>query len=306
MMKRDVFRCILSFVFLFFVGLHGDKEGEESCSFCLNNAGKLEREWLPEAPPLFETMLANPRKLSYSAAYRFCDDAVSRSSVGVSLGEDIALCRWHDVGIFSFVGNLDFSLQAGAWVVFNFSSKEDFAEIVNADYLVGMHLTYSYEKFSHRVRFYHTSSHLGDEFLLAHPSIYRYNPSHEAIDFFSSYHLTEAIRIYGGLGYILRSDETFPLHPLYAEAGAEVKLLGKEDKKNGLFMQPFFAMHFRHWEDRSWEPDSTYLIGVEWKRLKGFSRKTRIYMEYHDGFSLEGQFSKNPTTYFSFNVGIGY
>lgn len=264
-------------------------------------------EWLPERGSLYRPMIADPRKLGYSAGYRFYDDAISTHSVAISLGEILPLYRWEDLVIFDQRGDLQLGLMAATWVVFDFSSFDDFGQIINADYEAGLHLSYlANDEWSYRFRLYHMSSHLGDEFIQAHPQVTRLNPSFEAFDLFASYDLTDEIRFYGGLGYIFRSDSSFPLHPLYGDVGVELRLLGKEDTKHGLYRQPFFAMHFRHWEDRSWESDSTYLLGVEWAKLKGFKRRTRLYLEYHDGFSLEGQFSKDPTSYLSINIGIGY
>lgn len=282
-------------------GVEDFEKEKKSSDFSLESGG----EWLPEEKN-FKPFLADPRQLTYSLAYRFYDDVIGRHSIGVSLGEELFLYRWDRFPILKTSGSLQLAIIAGAWAVFNFDSNDDFAEIVNADYFIGFQSSYAYDKSSYRLRMYHMSSHLGDEFLLAHPQVERLNPSFEAIDFFASYQLTEAIRGYGGVGYIFRSDRTFSLHPLYAELGVELRLLGKVDERKGLFMQPFFGMHFRHWEDRGWESDSTYVLGCEWGKLKGGIRQTRLYMEYHDGFSLEGQFSKDPTTYLSLNFGIGY
>lgn len=265
------------------------------------------REWFPEEESLYKSMVADPRKVSYSVGFRFFDDVISDNTVSVSLGQEIPLYKWHDVMILGTRGDMQLGLAGGAWVVFDFDSKDDWAEIVNADYQVGLNTTFRHGKWSHRFRLYHMSSHLGDEFLLAHPQVLRLNPSFEAIELFSSYNLTDQIRAYGGVGYVVRSDETFSLHPLYAEVGLELRLLEKDLVSQGLHMQPFYAMHFRHWEDTGWISDSTYVLGIEWSKIgKPQGRRTRLYLEYHDGFSLEGQFSKDPTTYLSLNLGVGY
>ena len=40
-------------------------------------------------------------------------------------------------------------------------------DLINADYLIGLPLTFRFDRFSGRARLYHQSSHLGDEFVLA-------------------------------------------------------------------------------------------------------------------------------------------
>lgn len=296
---RDLFKVtILVFLFPFLSFLSADEHESDR---------RAPMGWLAQNPPLYETMLADPRKVFYSISYRFFDNAISDNIGAVSLGDHIPFYSWEDVEIFSQKGRLDFSIQGAAWAIFDFDNKDDIAQIINADYLVGPCLSYRSGKASYRLRLYHTSSHLGDEYLLANlPGIIRYNPSHEALDLFASYDLTEALRFYAGLGYIIRSDKNFSIQPLHTEFGAECRLFGWKSQNVALLYQPFLAMHFRFWEDKQWSGDETYLLGLEISRLDRLGRKLRFYLEYHDGYSVEGQFSRSKTSYFSMNMGMGF
>jgi len=56
------------------------------------------------------------------------------------------------------------SLFGAVFAQFNLDTPS--FDLLNADYLVGPELTLRHGRWSGRVRFYHQSSHLGDEFLL--------------------------------------------------------------------------------------------------------------------------------------------
>ena len=99
------------------------------------------------------------------------------------------------------------------------------APLINADCYVGCAFTYAFCDWSFRLRYFHISSHIGDEYLLDHPDFDRYNPSSETLDFFVSNQLTDEIRWYAGGGFVLILNDTiqdkaflapFPL-PQYTE-----------------------------------------------------------------------------------------
>lgn len=260
--------------------------------------------WLPEDPVLFEPLLADPRQIVYSVGWRFNDQIFVKNVIDVSYGDSIPIYRWFDIGFCG--GLLQIDLEGALWAIFDpchFSSP-----LINADYYVGFPLTYSYGPWSARLRGFHISSHIGDEFLMDHPSFDRRNASAEYVDFFLSNQLTDDIRVYGGLGYIVSQDDEFKCSPFYAALGTEVKIRewGFTDWCNQLYGKPFMGMHFRFSKDYKHHLDQTYVLGYEFGKLTGLCRKVRFYMEYHDGYSLEGQFCKMPTNYFSLRMSYGF
>jgi hypothetical protein len=94
-------------------------------------------------------------------------------------------------------------------------------DLINADYLVGLPLTFRTRGFSGRLRLYHQSSHLGDEFLLAnHPE--RENFSFEAVDLVLSQE-AGALRVYaGGESFFSRRPQV-QLVPRLAHVGVELR-----------------------------------------------------------------------------------
>jgi Protein of unknown function (DUF1207) len=260
--------------------------------------------WLPEDPVLFRPFMADPREIDYSVGWRFNDNALTKNIIGVSFGDSFALYRWCDIGPWH--GELQIELEGGVWAVFDPVSHS--SPLINADYYVGFPLTYAFPKWQFRLRGFHISSHIGDEFLIDHPGFDRRNASAEYLDFFVSHDLTKEIRLYGGIGYVVLQDKEFKTKRLYGAAGAELRLLrlGFYDEKDVLYGCPIYGMHFRGSGDFRNHIDSTFILGYEFGKMCGLYRKVRFFFEYHDGYSVEGQFGKIPTNYLSFRMSYGY
>jgi hypothetical protein len=260
--------------------------------------------WFPQSTVLFQPLVADPRQPTYSAALRVSDKVAGHLAAAVSLGDDFPIFRWRDV--FCWHGDLQIGIEAGVWAVFNYShvpknKSGEICEMVNADYFAGIPLTYAFDRWSFRMRIYHISSHLGDEFMVNHKKYCcgnkRKNPSFEAIDFFTSYQFSSHLRGYFGPGVIIHSDRSFKLKPLYVEYGAELRLFGRKLYYHRLYGTPFFAVHLENWQQHHWDLDITYKLGYELSKLQGVGRKVRFYIDYHQGFSYEGQFFNKRVKY---------
>lgn len=260
--------------------------------------------WLPECPVLFRPLLADPRQINYSVGWRFNDQALGKNIIDVSFGDTLAIYRWNDIGPCH--GQLQLELEGALWAVFN--PLHESSPLIDADYYVGFPVTYAFDRWQFRIRGYHVSTHIGDEFLIDNPYFYRRNPSAEFIDFFVSNDFTDEIRYYAGVGVIIHQDTTFKTGRVFAEAGSEVRLrqMGFTDFRNQLYGEPYYAMNFRFRKDFKHHIDQTYVLGYEIGKLYGLCRKLRFYLEYHDGYSLDGQFQKLATNYLSIRFSYGF
>jgi hypothetical protein len=267
--------------------------------------------WLPESPPLFRPLIADPREIDYSAGWRLNDQVLEKNVIDVSYGDSIPFYRWRDVGPQH--GQLQIELQGALWAVFD--PLHESSPLMNADYYVGIPITYSCGTWSYRLRGYHISSHIGDEFLLNHRHFKRKNPSAEYLDFYVSNHLTgmpdfvtSDIRLYGGVGVIVHQDSSFRSGRFYAQAGFELHLseLGFYNECRHFYGRPYFAADFRYQTIQSRHINQTYALGYEWGNTYCLERVFRIFLQYHDGYSYEGQFAHFPTNYFSIRMSYGY
>jgi hypothetical protein len=280
---------------------------------------------------LYQTMLADPRKIQYSTGVRFKDttwlnyetDPATGKRTGV-IGADRAFWTFSlgdRIGLYLFDFGLGHSLQleveAGIWSVFSILEKGNPTGyntiMLNTDFRVGVPITYSWNDFSFKFTYYHESSHLGDEFIKygVAGNVFtlnqRANPSTEVLDLYLSYFLIKEIRIYSGIGVHLATDATYPVKPIYIDYGIELRPFDKWTIGSQAMLQLFAALHMRTVQDVSWDPDLTVVLGLELIPTGDDSRRrVRLYGEYHYGYSVEGQFSKNKTDYFNVMLAFGF
>jgi len=266
--------------------------------------------WFPQSTVLFQPLVASPRQVVYSVAYRAGDEVVGKKCIAISMGDNFPVYRWNNV--LPWCGDLQIGIEAGIWAPFNFDdvphTDGTCCELFNTDYLLGFPLCYAVDRWTYRLRLYHISSHLGDEFMVNHPEYLdlRVNPSFEAIDLFASYQFTKSLRAYVGPGVIIHSDRSFPMDNFYVEYGAEWRFLPTRFHYHRLYGTPFIAIDVQNWQVRDWEFDFTIKAGYEFSKLAGIGRKMRFFASYHHGFSYEGQFFLEKTDYGEFGFSWGF
>jgi hypothetical protein len=260
--------------------------------------------WLPEGPPAFRPFIADPRQVTYSIGWRFNDHVLAKNIIPISLGDTFAIFRWCD--LWYFRGDLQLEIEAAVWAVFD--PLHECSPLIDADYYVGIPVTYCFGCWAFRLRGYHISTHIGDEFLLNHPHFDRRNPSIEALDFYVSYQFTDDLRLYGGVGWYACQDNSFRVGKFYSQAGLELRLfeIGYRDYCNRLYGVPFFAMDFYYQSHFKHHINSNFALGYEWGKVSGLRRKVRLFIQYHDGYAIEGQFCIFPCHYFSIRATYGF
>lgn len=256
-----------------------------------------EGDFLPELNPFFPTMLAQPQIIGYSAGYRSYDKIFRTSCIPVSVGDQFSLYQFKTLTR----GHLYFGIEACVWAIFE--AKSNSLALINADYFVALPLTYINNNFMARLRVYHESSHLGDEFILEKKKIHRRNPSMEVVDLSLAYEWSN-LTVFLGYSRVLRSDEGFRIKPngLYYGFNFYPDCL----KINYKFIQasPYISAYFLIHEDNNWIWDNSVAIGYQWD--KSYGHKLRVYLEGHSGFSADGQFSKKKTCYVALKLLYGY
>ena len=176
----------------------------------------LGRVWFPRGD-LFCPLIADPKRDGSFLSYV---RGTSRSAFGtdigsVAIGDRLGIIRSNGPELgegmqLSLTGNLyaQFGLNAASF------------DLINADYVIGLPLTVRRGRFSTRLRLYHQSSHLGDEYLLNHPVV-RENLAFQAFDGLLSGDWG-SVRAYAGGEYLFaanpREVETRLLH-----AGVELR-----------------------------------------------------------------------------------
>lgn len=236
---------------------------------------KPESKFLPRGL-LVEPFHADLRWPHFGAAYRWLSSSREFAS---SFGESFAFYR----NAAPFHGEWELGMQAGVFGVFDTERRS--IDLINADYNVGLLASYRADKLSGFIRIHHQSSHLGDEFILNNPQVNRINVSFEEIDLKVSYDLTTWLRIYGGVGTIIRKEPS--------DLGQNTSQAGIEFKSPWLFwggkVRPVAYADFQANARTNWKVGQSIMGGLQFESARIGDRKLQVLAEYFSGPSPNGQ-----------------
>jgi len=137
---------------------------------------------------IFCPLIADPKQpRSFASLLRGTFPSVERPSgkgatvASVGLGDYFGLVRW---GGPRAGEGLQLDVVGAIFAQFDLDAPSN--DLINADYIIGVPLTFRRSGFSILARIYHQSSHLGDEFLLRTSEIQRENLSFESLELLAS------------------------------------------------------------------------------------------------------------------------
>jgi hypothetical protein len=179
-------------------------------------------------------------------------------------------------------------------------------DLINADYIIGLPITIRRGVFSTRLRVFHQSSHLGDEFLLRedNPDFVRENISYEAAEMLLSLD-GGPLRVYGGGEYLLRR-EPADLERYVAHGGIELRPARRLVRFGSLAGVRFVAAgDLKASEQQDWKPAISVRTGFEFDRPRDSDppgRRWGLLFEAYDGPSPYGQFFRRDVRYFGAGI----
>jgi hypothetical protein len=238
---------------------------------------------------VFAPLLADPKQPEFLAGAGHLHSPIRHTMVGnAAFGENIGVARWVGAGRSIQVG-----LAGGVFAQFDLGSAS--IDLLNADYLIGLPVTYSRGPLSLRVRIYHQSSHLGDEYLLqARPE--RVNLSFESLELLLAAKVS-SLRLYGGGEYIMRH-EPRELASSILHGGAEYRpdralfssrTLGQARLVGGLDVKSS--------GEHDWLPAWSARVGLEFVPTTS-TRRWSVLLSWYDGLSPYGQFYTQEIRYY--------
>jgi hypothetical protein len=245
---------------------------------------------------VFCPLVADPKAIRSFASFlwgEFPTSSESTTIASVGVGDALPLVR---IGGPRAGEGLQLGVEAAVFAQFDLDTPSD--DLLNADYLVGAPLTFRYAGFSARGRFYHQSSHLGDELLLRPENeIQRANLSFESLELILSQELGP-LRVYGGGEYLVRRNpET--LDPKIVHVGAEARAGATRGAR------VVAALDVKSTEQQEWKPAWSARGGLElawWRSPDHPPRVVSLLGEYYDGPSPYGQFFLESIRYYGFGV----
>ncbi|RMG45709.1 MAG: DUF1207 domain-containing protein [Acidobacteria bacterium] len=249
-------------------------------------------EWL-RAPPgrrairlpegvLFVPPLADQKQPRFHVTFqRYRTDFGTYDVGSVGFGENFGLLRWP--GEREGDG-WQLGISGAVFAIFNLDAES--MDLLNADYYIGFPVEVHSGRFSGRLRLFHLSSHLGDEFLLnpqPGPPVERINLSYEALEALAAYERRGA-RVYAGAIRILSSDT--PLRRNRVQAGAEYRSrhLGRAR------LRLVAGADLEAWSETDWDIDTSVKAGIVFPNARRLDRSIQVLLEFYDGHAPHGQF----------------
>ncbi|MCK4675530.1 MAG: DUF1207 domain-containing protein, partial [Gammaproteobacteria bacterium] len=250
---------------------------------------------------LFEPLRADPKEPRFFVSTLKVSSAIQNSTIAaVGFGENFGIVRHGTDALKGWQLGL-----AGA-VFAQFDLETESSDLMNADYVIGMPATWRHNNWSGRVRVYHQSSHLGDEFLLrVEPE--RVNLSYESIEVLVAHDFAE-LRVYGGGEYLFHREPSELAEGLihmgldwqshesvfrFAHLGAARWVAGIDVKR---------------WLQKNWVTQVSAKAGLEFAPLSnanGSKRRWSLLMELYDGASPYGQFYQDDLRYWGMAIQLG-
>ena len=245
--------------------------------------------------PLFLSLVADPKEPEFFATYLWQRSSRLTSRLGsVGFGQTIGILRAPDWQL---------SIAAGVFSQFDLSSST--ADLMNTDYLVGLPVAYRHGSTAMRLRVYHQSSHLGDEYMI-HAHAQRVDLSFEAAELLVARELAHW-RVYGGGEYMFTHSPA-DLKPGVLHAGLEYHQPGSLVRLGRLAAGRLVAaLDGRSVQDRGWQIGWSFVTGLELADplvLPGSGWRWSLQLKGYSGPSPYGEFFRDRVSSLGFGLGL--
>lgn len=256
----------------------------------------LDHEWFP-SDDLFRPLLADPKQPQFFALWQSQQSRIERTNANIGsigIGENFGFytrrkgCNGWQV-----------SLLTGIFAQFDLDTSN--SELINIDFNVGVPITWRYGDWSARLRFYHQSSHIGDEFLGSHPGFQTIGLQYEEVDLILSYDVLKWLRLYGGAAAMVNRQPS-TIDRWTGQWGFEARTLRPLVQfhvfgllSNPILFSPVLTADFKSVEHQQWHINTNLLMGFDMFRYGSFKR-VRILFNYYHGYNPYGQFFYSQKT----------
>ncbi|MDK2744528.1 MAG: DUF1207 domain-containing protein [Nitrospira sp.] len=258
--------------------------------------GEATSEMFP-SDDLFRPLLADPKQPQFFALWQSMQSRNERTNANigsVGIGENFGFYTRRNG-----CNGWQISLLTGIFAQFDLDTSN--SALINVDFNVGIPLTWRHGNWSARLRFYHQSSHIGDEFLGAHPGFQSIGLQFEEVDMIVSYDVQKWLRLYGG-GAVMVNRQPSQIDRNTVQWGFEARTPTPVGRSYlfGLFSNPIrfspvLTADFKSVEEQAWYINTNLLMGFDMSRAGSFKR-LRILFNYYHGYNPYGQFFYSQKT----------
>ncbi len=160
---------------------------------------------------------------------------------------------------------------------------QDDRDLRSADYRFGIPVVYGVGRWQTKLAYYHNSAHLGDEFMLKHPTFPRINYVRDCIVWGNSYYLYDWMRIYGEAGWAFFT--AGGAEPWEFQGGVEL-IQARPTGRQGV---PFLAVNGFSRQELDWGGNVCVQTGWAWRGRRS-EKLYRIGFEYLYGADPQYEF----------------
>jgi len=230
---------------------------------------------LPEGL-LYKSYLAGVKESRFAAQW------VHERSEGwiwdIALGGRVGVVRYGTEGSIDPEG-WQIDLEGAALPRLDLREERD---LVACDYRFGVPLTLARGRHQTKLAYYHLSSHLGDEWMIRHPSLTRINYSRDALVLGHSVYFGPRLRVYGEAGWAFETGEC--TKPWEFQFGVEYS----QREPGPARLTPFAAVNGHLREEVDFGGNLTVQSGWQWRGPTG--RLLRVGVQYLVGMSDQYEF----------------
>ena len=248
---------------------------------------------------LFEPLLADPKRPRFFVSVLDARvGGLETTAAAVAYGGRYGLVRWP--GSRRRAG---WQLNLAGAVFAQFDLEAPSMDLINADYTLGLPLTYRRGRDALRLRVYHQSSHLGDEFLLRNDPE-RVNLSYEAAEALYSRDIGTARAYLGGEYYFHRQPDSLKAGMLHGGVDyrrPEPVVLGWEG--GGTYLVA--GADLKAFEHHDWDPAWSLTGGLEFHPTLPDQPRDKYWSllaVWYDGPSPYGQFFTQEVRYWGLSI----
>lgn len=196
------------------------------------------------------------------------------------LGGRVGLLRH---GNYDSVNPQGFQIDVEGAVFARVLPDEPSAMLAGADFRAGLLGTHRNGGTAYKWGYYHISSHIGDEFLIANPTFNRINYVRDSLIAGVTQDLNPATQVYGEIAYALATEGG--AKPLEFQFGSQYQPVARSNLRGA----PYVAANYHIREDFNFHGGVNTLVGWGWQGAETRHR-VRIGAQYYNGPSMQYQF----------------
>jgi hypothetical protein len=228
----------------------------------------------PSAHELFLPLIANPRELQY--AIRFVMPVGKHHLGEASVGDYFGIYRWN-------FGKIQLQSSVGGGMFGRFDLSKYTNDLQITDWYLNLPFDVRVGLWAHRLMIYHTSSHLGDDYIReSHDPGFKH--AWDSLQYLLSYDWNPMLRLYGGPTYVFRS------LPKDDRNAIELGFETQSRWFSGRHMRVYWANDFQSWERTEWNPTFNTQAGITFAKTPESLRQVSLFVEYMTGRQVQGQF----------------